>query len=238
LLGPLRPSAAPGIAVMLAVALCSGEAGAQVTPAPRERPVPRVESPRPQAAPPPAGDGSDAASPSAVRSLRRPWPSRGFYVAGELGTLAYVGNIGRASRPGIAFGARVGYDILSFLAAGVRVVGATNATDFAPPPGPATFQSYYYGAEARLAWRLLRNRLSLLAQGGYGLMMLGNNILETAGVVSPGSRFSGAFSAGLGVDYHTKNRHFSVGLSADAVVPQSFGGSAGLAITPYLQYTH
>jgi hypothetical protein len=207
--------------------------GRAQTPVPQERrvapaPAPASPSTDPLEPPPDAATG--------VRSLRRPWPSRGFYFAGEVGPQFFVGNIGHASKPGVIVGARGGYDLFKWLGVGARATASVNATDFPPPPGPNSFQSFYYGAEARFAYR--RERLSLMAQGGYGLMQLSSNILETAGAVPVGSRFSGAFSAGLGVDWHTRNRHFSFGLAVDAVVPQSFGGSAQLAFTPYLMYTH
>jgi hypothetical protein len=91
-----------------------------------------------------------------------------------------------------------------------------------------------YAAEARLQVQIRRIALSL--EGGAGAAQITSNVLQQVGVTK--GAFSLAVIGGVGLDYHTLNRHFSVGLDVDYMWLQGWTSSHGITATAYLRYTH
>ncbi|HEY7956462.1 MAG TPA: adventurous gliding motility protein CglE [Polyangia bacterium] len=160
--------------------------------------------------------------------------ARGFFAEGELGALVFLGKMGRYAAAGPQFGARLGYDLFRWLALEARVSGASSNATLPPPTVNQSFQTYLYAGEARLSLQL--RRFGLFAEGGAGLSQLSNNVLAQVNLAG-GSLFSLAVVAGGGLDYHTLNRHFSIGLDLDYLWLQSYGSASALTATAYLRYT-
>jgi hypothetical protein len=160
--------------------------------------------------------------------------ARGLFASGELGTIVYLGRLGHHADPGVAFGVRVGYDLLRWLALQLHAAGASSDANLPPPTVGQSFQLYTYAAEARLSLQL--RRFALFAEGGGAVAQVSTNVLDQVGVTN-GKRFSFAVVAGGGLDYHTLNRHFSVGLGADFLWLANFTNAQGLALDAYLRYT-
>ena len=103
-----------------------------------------------------------------------------------------------------------------------------------PPQFGQSFQTYLYAGEVRLKLQL--HRFQLFAEGGAALAQVSTNVLEQVGVTH-GSNFTFTVVGGGGLDYHTLNRHFSVGLGADYVWLATFSGGHALSLDAYLRYT-
>jgi hypothetical protein len=160
--------------------------------------------------------------------------ARGFFAEGELGALVFIGKASRYAPAGVTFGARLGYDITRWLAIQAHVTGTSADANLPPPTVGQSFQLFLYGAEARLQLQIRRIALSL--EGGAGALQITSNILNAVGVTT--GAFSLAVIAGAGLDYHTLNRHFSVGLNGDYMWLQAWRSSHAIAATAYLRYTH
>jgi hypothetical protein len=168
-----------------------------------------------------------------------PWPdakkfAKGPFASGEVGTLVYLGRAGKYAQPGVAFGVRLGYDLFRWLDVQAHILGASSDASTPPPQFGQSFQTYLYAGEVRLKLQL--HRFQLFAEGGAALAQVSTNVLEQVGVTH-GSNFTFAVIGGGGLDYHTLNRHFSVGLGADYVWLASFTGGHALSLDVYLRYT-
>ena len=168
-----------------------------------------------------------------------PWPdpkkfAKGLFASGEIGTFLYLGRAGRFADPGVAFGVRLGYDLFRWLAVQGHVVGASSDASLPPPTFGQSFQTYVYTGELRFSLQL--RRFALFAEGGAGAANVSTNVLDAVGITH-GKRDTFAAVGGAGMDYHTLNRHFSVGLGGDYVWLQAFHGGHGLSLDVYLRYT-
>jgi hypothetical protein len=161
--------------------------------------------------------------------------ARGFFAQGEVGTMMFFGRTGRFAAPGFQLGARLGYDILRWLAVQARVQGATMDATLPPPTVGQSFQTYVYDAEVRLSVQI--RRWQLFAEAGAGLGQLSSNVLDRVQVTN-GEQLSLAVVAGGGVDFHTLNRHFSLGVDANYLYLHHFAQTHGLTLDAYLRYTH
>jgi hypothetical protein len=168
-----------------------------------------------------------------------PWPdpkkfAKGPFASGEVGTLVYLARAGHFTEPGVAFGVRLGYDLFRWLDVQAHVMGASSDANLPPPQVGQSFQTYLYAGEVRL--KLQIHRFQLFAEGGAALAQVSSNVLERV-AVTHGSNFTFAVVGGGGLDYHTLNRHFSVGLGADYLWLSTFTGGHALTAQVYLRYT-
>jgi hypothetical protein len=168
--------------------------------------------------------------------------ARGFFAEGDLGAVIFVGKLGDYASPGPTLGARLGYDVARWFALQAHVAGSFASADL-PSPYGQSFQMYLYAGEARAQLQL--RRVGLYVDAGAGAVQISSNVLETrnidgktVGVTSPGQRFSFAVLAGAGIDLHTLNRHFSLGLAADYLFLGQFISSHAVTVGTYLRYTH
>jgi hypothetical protein len=184
------------------------------------------------------------AAPARAQVIAEPAPppfpnpkkfARGFFAQGELGALVFLGRTSKYASAGPQFGVRLGYDILRWLAVQAHVSGASSNATVPPPITGQTLQTYLYAVEARL--QLQVRRFGLFAEAGAGAAQLSSNVLSQVGI-SQGGLFSLAVIGGVGLDYHTLNRHFSFGALADYVWMQNFSNTHALTATAYLRYTH
>jgi hypothetical protein len=162
--------------------------------------------------------------------------ARGFFASGELGALVYLGNATKYAGAGINFGVRLGYDLTRWLALQAHVAGASNDATLPAPTVGQSVQTFLYAGELRAQLQIRRVALSL--EGGAGITQLSNNVLDQVGISQGGNLISLAIIGGAGVDYHTLNRHFSVGVIADYIWMQGFNSTHAMTATAYLRYTH
>jgi hypothetical protein len=184
-----------------------------------------------------------AAAPAGAQVIgERPAPpfpdpakfSRGFFAEGDLGAAFFLGKMGEVAPPGPHFGLRIGYDLFRWLAAYAHVSGVTVDADVPAPYDHQSFQVFVYTAEVRAQLQL--RRIGLYAAAGGGVAQLSNNLLDVAGVAQH-HRLSGTVAGGLGFDFHTLNRHYSVGLAADYLWLPQWSESHAISVAAYLRYT-
>jgi hypothetical protein len=182
-----------------------------------------------------------AATPAAAQVMgepANPYPdvdkfARGLYGDAEAGALVFLG---KSLGTGAAIGARVGFDIFRWVAVQIHGAGSTHVTRFPDRPQDGQLMQIYQGtAELKLALPL--GQWSLAAFGGFGYARLSSNLLGTIGLTSPNLLTSPVITAGGGVDYHTRSRHFSFGVTGAFVKLQEIRTSGAIATAAYVRYT-
>jgi hypothetical protein len=182
-----------------------------------------------------AGNASAQITAEPVSPLPDPKKfAHGVFVDAGLGSFFVLGK-GNSIEPGVAFGARLGYDVFRFLALSVHAVGSTHRTDFgAAPQTGQLFQLYQSTAELKITVPI--GQVSIFAYGGAGFAFFSTNILGTTGLTKPNKTNSLMFDGGLGVDYHLLSRHFSFGLESAFVKVQEIKTTGGVLSQVYLRY--
>jgi hypothetical protein len=162
--------------------------------------------------------------------------ARGLFVEAEGGAVIPVGPAHNSVGVGAALGARVGYDLLRFVAVQAHVLGSTHGIDAAE--GPTTgqlLQLLQVTGELKLTLPL--GAWSLSALGGAGRARFSSNVLAAAGLTDPGVRVSLIYGGALGVDYHSRSRHFSAGANAGFTKLERIATTGAVNATAYLRYT-
>jgi hypothetical protein len=161
--------------------------------------------------------------------------ARGLFTEGEVGAVAFFGPAGDSVAPGFAIGARVGYDVLRFLAVQLHGLGSTHLTKAGEhPQGDQLLQTYQGTIEGKLTLRF--GQVSLFGEGGVGVTRLSTNLLYQLGVEQQ-YRTGLTAGGGGGVDYHSLSRHFSIGLRGEYYWLRDLRASTDLIVTTYLRYT-
>ena len=162
--------------------------------------------------------------------------SVGWFAEGGLGAVAFLPKASRDAKIGPSLDVRVGRDLFSWLGVGVHVAASSHEATVPPPPKGEWFQLYRAGADARIGGRF--DRLALFIEGGAGITMISSNILGRVGITDPGEHFSILFTAGAGLEYQLENRHYAVGLGADAFLIPQFDAIRGIDTRLFLRYTY
>lgn len=164
----------------------------------------------------------------------KPKYSHGYYAeAGGGATVFLVG--GEYIAPGPALQLRTGYEPWSWFGIGARLGLSTHEAVVPPPPEQEYVQFWEIAATGRLALRI--SRIGLFAEGGLGLAVVNTNVLDQVGVTRADEHLSPLFIAGGGLDYHTQNRHFSLGLGADWTTYPTFDAASAVTVRFFLRYT-
>ena len=160
--------------------------------------------------------------------------ARGVFVDAGLGAFVLLGKADSV-RPGVAFGARVGYDLIRFIAVQLHGAGSTHRTDFgSAPQSGQLLQIYQATAELKLIVPI--RQVSIYGFGGAGFAFFSTNILGTTGLTKPGRTTSLMIAGGLGVDYHLLSRHFSFGMQAAFTRMQELKTTGGILSSLYVRY--
>lgn len=176
-----------------------------------------------------------------TREPREPFPdpskfAKGIYADAEIGSMFFLGDAAGPLGAGVAFGARLGYDLFRWAAIQVHAVGSTHRTDFATGPQSGQLIQFYQ-ATAELKLAIPISQFAIFAHGGAGFGHLSTNLLETAGLTGADAQTGLVFAGGGGLDYHTLTRHFSLGLAGTFSRFQPMKAPGGVLITTYLRYT-
>lgn len=192
---------------------------------------------------PPAARAQEAA-PGAIedpRAARFADVERGFSFGMEAGGLLlaktptkdkalfpYAGDGGGASR-GLVVGVTAGVDLGKRLGLGAFVLGTsqqagTSYGAFDVLAAGLDVRFAFWGRKDRNDWERLY--LYAHARGGYALSHPKGLFGDTDTLVA----------GGLGVEYYTQLRHFSVGLQVDGVYAVS-AKAPGLSVSPVVRYT-
>jgi hypothetical protein len=187
-----------------------------------------------------------AVAPSSARAQiteepTSPYPdprlfARGWFVQAELGAAIPLGPARDALHAGPAFGVRAGWELARWVALQVRGAGSTHAVDVSGQPQVGQlFQVLQVTGELRLGVPIGAWTIGL--EGGAGRARFSSNVLGTAGLTDPGVRASLSYGGSLGLDYHSRSRHFSGGLLAGLDKLQRLKTTGLLQVAGYLRYT-
>jgi opacity protein-like surface antigen len=162
--------------------------------------------------------------------------STGWYAEGGLGAVGFLPRASSDAAIGPALAIRIGRDLFSFLSFGIHVAASSHEATVPAPPEGEWFQLYRGGAELRIGGRF--DRLALFIQGGAGVAMISSNVLGKVMITEPGESFSILFQAGAGFEYQLENRHYAIGLAADAFVMPQFDAIRAIDGRAFLRYTY
>jgi opacity protein-like surface antigen len=165
---------------------------------------------------------------------KKPAYAHGYYAEAAGGATVFLVG-GEYIAPGPALQLRTGYEPMRWLGLGVRLGLSTHEAQVPPPPEQEYFQFWDGAATARLQVRFWS--VGLFAEGGLGVSYVNTNVLDKVGLTEPDGHASFLVTAGGGLDYHTQNRHFSVGLGADWTSYASFDAASAVTMRVYLRYT-
>jgi len=192
----------------------------------------------------PAATRAQDAAPAPAEDPRAPRyrdVERGLFVGFEVGWLSLLETPnqdpvtypfapeGGGSAQGTVIGLHVGYDLTERLAIALFAEGA----NLKASASYGAFDLLVAGADVRFAFYGSRDRngyqrfsLYAHARGGYLLSHPTGLFADTDVLVG----------GGLGAEYYTQLRHFSVGLQVDGLYVLS-AKAAGFAVTPVVRYT-
>lgn len=172
---------------------------------------------------------------------------RGLYVASALGAVFYLGLPGEGGSfaSGALIGIEAGYDVTPDLQLGVvawgQAVGAPvtyeGITDPVVDPKDARgdFYSLLAGPSLRYSFHRLTDDNGVNRTFFYGRVAGGLALNRPVGILEENGFFG---TAGLGVEYFTRLRHFSVGLEVGGigvfVEPEP---AYGITVLPHVAYT-
>lgn len=162
--------------------------------------------------------------------------STGFFAEGGLGAVEFLPSVRRSADMGPAMSLRVGRDLFSFLSIGGYLAASSHEASLPPPPEGQWFQLYRAGGDARLSGRL--DTIAVFAEGGLGVTMISSNVLEKVMITDPGEKYSVLFHGGGGLEYQLENRHYAIGLAADAFFAPQFRSMKAIESRLYLRYTY
>ncbi|MDX2087701.1 MAG: outer membrane beta-barrel protein [Kofleriaceae bacterium] len=162
--------------------------------------------------------------------------STGWYAEGGLGAVAFLPSADDDAAIGPGFGIRAGRDLFSWLSLGVQLGGSSHEATVPPPPEGEWFQIYRASADVRLTGRF--DRLALFLEGGAGVGMISSNVLGKVMITEPGESLSLLLQAGVGFEYQLENRHYSLGLAADAIILPQFETLKAIDARAFLRYTY
>jgi hypothetical protein len=162
--------------------------------------------------------------------------ARGVYAEAEAGAVLFLGEAQKPLGPGMALGARVGFDFFSWVALQVHALFSNHTTDFGSTPGSGQLLQLWQGT-AELKLTLPLGQWSLFGYGGGGMARLSTNLLGTTGLTDQDVRNTPVTGGGGGVDYHTRSRHFSFGLAGGFVKLAKLRTTGAAHGALYLRYT-
>jgi hypothetical protein len=152
-----------------------------------------------------------------------PWEPpmlRGLQVRTSLGTGIWVGEVGKASRPGLALVFGADYEFFPWLAVEASYSLGFNGTDQDAPPTAGNFTTQAFHAGPRLTLPL--DPFDLFLRGGVGWMGAQPDILVRIEKFDGKLRFG--WMGGLGFLYHTPRRRVFVGFEASVLGAIDFPG--------------
>ncbi len=162
--------------------------------------------------------------------------SRGLYLEAEGGATIPLGSARDAIDPGAAIGLRVGYELWRFFALELHALSSLHTVNQEGAPLSAQLlQITRATADLKLALPL--GPFSIFAAGGGGRARFSTNVLATTGHTAHGVRLSWVMGGHLGLDYHSRSRHFSTGVTGGFHKLDRLATTGLVTAAAYLRYT-
>jgi hypothetical protein len=151
--------------------------------------------------------------PEAIE-ITRDLYSHGFFFEGWIGGRGFLGGIGKLSKTGVYGSVGFGLEIFRFLWVGAAIELSLHDTAAPEPPSPTGFELLGAFAYARLQLNMTSWFAAWLG-GEIGAAITFSDALPIYGV--NGADEVGIFYGGtIGLDFHMKSRHTSIGLLGGA----------------------
>jgi hypothetical protein len=177
--------------------------------------------------------------PEAIHITRQLY-AHGFFVEAQLGALGLVNGVGDYVNVGPWASIGVGYEIFDFLHVILSAEGSMHETSAPPPPAKTVFELVGGTASVRLQANFTE-WFAMWLTGQFGLLVATTDILGLYGFQSA-STIGMTYGGELGMDFHFRSRHHSIGLLGGVRHYPSLeapGGSApalGIHGSAYLRY--
>jgi hypothetical protein len=165
--------------------------------------------------------------------------SHGWFLEVNLGGRGFVGGVGRLSTPGPYFSVGVGYEVVRWLWLKATVEASMHGTDAPAPPSPTVFELFGFLGEVRFQADFSA-RVAGWIGGEVGVAMTASDVLVTHGL-NASNRIGLVYGGQLGIDWHMRSRHHSIGLAGGARHYTSLDGvdgepAVGIHGSLYLRY--
>ncbi|MEM9073720.1 MAG: hypothetical protein AAGE52_34840 [Myxococcota bacterium] len=176
--------------------------------------------------------------PEAIE-ITRDLYSHGFFLEAYIGTRTFVGGVGDLSNTGPFAHIGFGYELTRWLWIGGAVEGSMHRTDAPSPPSPTVFEVLNFLAEVRFQLNMTA-RAALWLGGEFGIGFATGEVLRAYGL-QDADNVGLVYGGQLGLDWHMRNRHHSIGIVGGArVFPNLEGIDGSVAIgvhaSLYLRY--
>lgn len=177
--------------------------------------------------------------PEAIRVTRDLY-AHGFFVEAQLGGLGFVNGIGEVIDGGPWASISIGYEILDWLHVLVAAEGSMHNTNAPRPPARTAFEIVGGSASLRLQANFTE-AFAMWLSGQFAVLVATTDILGVYGF-QEASDIGIAYGGELGVDWHLRARHHSIGLLGGVRHYPSLegliGGSPALGIhgSAYIRY--
>ena len=230
---PRRPSVPRAFALcaFYACALCATSAAAQSNEADAAT-GPIEESPDPTRL------DVERLPPEAIE-IRRDLYSQGFLFETWVGARGFVGGVGRYSQPGLYANVGFGLEIFRWFIVRTAFEASFHDTNAPSPPTATAFELLGATVEVRLQANFTP-AFALWGQGELGAVAAFGDVLRVYGF-DQSDGIGLTYGGSLGVDWHLKNRHSSIGLAGGARAYPSLSGveddlPVGIHGGAYLRY--
>ncbi len=162
--------------------------------------------------------------PEAIE-LSRDLYAHGVYLEAHLGARGFIGGVGDYAKAGPVVQIAAGYELASWLWLGAAMELSMHRTDAAPPPSPTVFDVLDFLAQVRFQLNASA-RFALWLGGEVGIGFSTTDVLDTYGV-DQADEIGLLYGGSLGLDWHLRNRHHSIGLQGGARVHSNLEGPTG-----------
>lgn len=151
--------------------------------------------------------------------------AHGFFLEAHVGARGFLSGLGKISRPGLLANFGFGYEVTRWLWLKAGMEASFHPTAAPAPPNATVFE--LVGATLEVRFQLdLSSRVALWLGAEGGVMISLSDVLVTYGFED--SDNAGLMYGGqLGVDWHMRNRHHSIGLAGGARLYPSLEGPGG-----------
>lgn len=151
--------------------------------------------------------------PEAI-TITRDLYDQGLFLEAQLGGATFVGDARAVSRAGPRLSIAIGYELARWFALLLAVDGSLHGTDNRPPPAHTSYELAGAVLGARFSLPI-DHRFALFATGVVGVSWSSGDVLRALGfrdAHEPGLAYGGE----LGLDWHLRSRHHSLGLLGGA----------------------
>jgi hypothetical protein len=159
----------------------------------------------------------------------------GWYAEFGLGGAGALAEAGQDLAIGPTVTMRGGGHPLPWLGVGVAAAVSSHEATVPAPPSGEWLQIVRGQLEAEAGGRL--GRIGVFVHAGVGLGLITSTILERTGRQEPGEHASLAAGGGLRLTYQLQNRHYALGLGADATYLHHFDATTLVDARLLLRYT-